>query len=258
MPKAKPKAKRRRAPIEVVPTTPEAIFARIAEIMEIPDASRTEFVLEIKHAIDMGGRMFRRQQMRKGMPRDRRALRRIAEAAKQLHDFIKQPTPFVRMHLGAALDIATRNELCRQLECDPKSGPLRPFSEDDHATISKFRKLYDVDALLKWCGLAAEVGFYAASFGGYRSEARRGRRGRPKGAVSSLSKGFVRSLIWAANQYGGKATARRATGDGTLVEAQELCHLLLPKNFKLYSAATLEDIKDEEERAWKLRTNKSK
>ena len=269
--KAKPKVTPRWSKVDDLPTTPEAVLSKIADIMEIPDAKRPGFVLGIKRVIQICGDTFIDEQLKKQSVRnDRRALEDIVDMAKRLHDAIKETTPSVRRHIGGALAIAAWRTRCKERGYEFSKPEGERGEEFVVEVLAKFLEPSSaVDTFLKSCAKAAKVTAEVMSVAlrDVGLKPKHARRGNVKGRANRTAFLLAIGLIRITREFGGKCTAYHATDTGTLVDAQKLCLSLLPEGFKLYSSSSLEKIIEEEPRlpSWRGwfpyppgQTNKSK
>ena len=247
--KAKPKVKPRRSMVDDEPTTPEAVFEKIAGIMEIPEEKRAGFISRIKEVIRVCRNTFIDEQLKKSVKQDRIALRGIVRWAEGLQQAIEETTPTVRSYIGGALAVAAWRQRCKErgYEFSKPEGERREEYVVD--VLAQFLEPSSkVDTFLKSGAKAARVtaGVMSDTLKGVGSKPKHERRGNVKGPANRPAHILAIGLIRAARDFGGKWTAYHATDTGTLVDSQKFCLSMLPEGFKLYSSSSLENIINQE------------
>jgi hypothetical protein len=252
MPKRKMSKPRKWKAEDDPPATPEAVFAKIAEVMEIPEANRPKFVSRISRAVRAVIIQFVHNELLKELaPSDRRAIKRVARAANTLVDAIRQAkAPAVRLRISKALTSVARMDWRERYGRDPD--PKR-----DKLSWHEFLSNYEPEIVAKSLATFVKTSREAVRLVSQKNKPKRS-RGHPRGSTNRPARFLAREFIRAAMDFGGTYSVRPAAGTGALVKALEYCQPLLPQAFRLYSPSTLENIRDSEVPRWRALTNKSK
>jgi hypothetical protein len=242
MPKAKPKAKRRRVNVEVVPTTPEAIFERVADTVSIPPETRLWFRSELEEEINAAIWEVENQNnweaLRKRKAHHRQSLRRIAKAANALAEAIEHAT------YGA--DACLRRAFFEQRLRERGAVGGKIDQEYDKLIWSVFE-----------ASTVASDALHLADFKVYRRRLATfaGNAMTPRHFAGQQ---FVSYFILKTLKAGGQLTLDKTTGCGTLIDALNYCKPLLPDGLKIPSPSSLQTMKSKIEKAlptapwWKL------